>query len=414
MFSTALRFRLETELGVQVTHCSDMESLRAVVEGGQHAFALAVLDLNLPGSPDCQALDYLLSRDIRPLVFTASFGQPTRERALAKGVRDYVMKDSPSAMQQVIVGIDRILSSERTKVLLVEREAGAMATEEALLERQQFCVMKADGAAATLERLDEVRDIDIVVLDLDDPQIDSLPLMGEILRRHTSMGVRIVGLSAQAGDLTGPRFLKAGGDEFIARPVCEEEFTVRVLHLAALHKQAQALNLLASRDYLTELYNRRYFFEAGQRIVSHARRRGEKASIAILDIDHFKRLNDTYGHEVGDAVLMTVAQRLKARLGGKYLLARLGGEEFGMIFEGLGVHEGVAWCEVLRRELAESPIEADGEPLTITVSIGVAAIEGEEVFENYLNAADQFLYMGKHAGRNRVFSELSMRKALAG
>ena len=90
-----------------------------------------------------------------------------------------------------------------------------------------------------------------------------------------------------------------------------------------------------------------------------------------------------------------------------------GGEEFGIIFNGLAVEEALNYCERLRKELAAQPIDADGEPLTITVSAGLAAISGRETFDNYLNAADQFLYMAKHAGRNCVFSELSLTSALA-
>jgi len=175
----------------------------------------------------------------------------------------------------------------------------------------------------------------------------------------------------------------------------------------------QSLSRIAARDYLTDIYNRRYFFETGPRIVEQALRRGGLASIAILDIDHFKRLNDTYGHEVGDVVLKAVSRRLRHRVGDRHLLARLGGEEFGVIFNGLGLDEASDYCDRLRAELAAQPIDADGEPLTITVSVGLAAISGRETFDNYLNAADQFLYMAKHAGRNRVFSELSLMNALA-
>ena len=137
-------------------------------------------------------------------------------------------------------------------------------------------------------------------------------------------------------------------------------------------------------------------------------------SIAILDLDHFKRLNDTYGHEVGDVVLKVVSRRLKTKIAGRHLLARLGGEEFGIIFQGLELDAAVDYCDELREDLSASPIDADGEPLTITVSVGLAAIAGKETFDNYLNAADQFLYMAKHAGRNRTFSELSLMTALAG
>lgn len=148
-------------------------------------------------------------------------------------------------------------------------------------------------------------------------------------------------------------------------------------------------------------------------MVEQCLRRGEPTAIAVLDIDHFKRLNDTYGHEIGDIVLKHVAKRLSALVGEDHLLARLGGEEFGILFNGCDVRRAFAFCDALRLELAKSRIVADDEELTITVSIGLATIESSEAFENYLHAADQFLYMAKHAGRNRVISELALLDALA-
>jgi len=413
MFSTAIRFRLESELGVRVVHCADMQSLCAVVAKQDVEFSLAIVDLNLPGAPDCEALDFLLTHNIRPLVFTGSFGDVTREKILAKGVLDYVVKDSPSAIQQVVVSVDRILASERTRALIVKPSQGCLEQEEGLLRRQRFEVIVAVDGTEALDVLDAERDIDLVLLDLDCPDFEGLLLLAEIHRRYTDMGIRVIGVSGRADDMTAPRFLKAGGDEFIRKPFCADEFTSRLLHLAAIQKRIQALSMAASRDYLTDVYNRRYFFETGKRLVDKTIRRGEKASIAILDIDHFKRLNDTYGHEVGDMVLKDVSRQLKARLGGRHLLARLGGEEFGMLFVDLDLAAAVACCDGLRKELAATPIEADGEPVTITVSIGVAAIEGEEAFDNHLNAADQFLYMAKHGGRNRVFSVLALEATLA-
>jgi diguanylate cyclase (GGDEF)-like protein len=413
MFSTAVRYRLEKELGLAVTHCSSMAAVRAIFEAGAPEFALAVLDLNLPDAPNCEALDYVLTKGIAPLVFTGSFSDATRDRILAKNVLDYVVKDRPTAIQQLIGAVDRLLTNGKTRVLVVDSVATSREAQVALITKQRFQVIAAESGAAALEMLDSDGTIDIVVCDLELKDMTGFELLGEIRQRHGDDALRVVGLSDAEDRMLAARFLRDGGDEYIQKPFLAEEFNSRLFHVAAIQKRVQSLHRIAARDYLTDIYNRRYFFEAGPRLVDQAVRRGEPMSIAILDIDHFKRLNDTYGHEVGDVVLKAVSRRLRHRVGDRHLLARLGGEEFGVIFNGMALEEALDYCERLRMELADQPIDADGEPLTITVSVGLAVIAGREAFDNYLNAADQFLYMAKHAGRNRVFSELSLMNALA-
>lgn len=413
MFSTALKYRLETELGLSVTHCPSMAAVRTIFQSEAPEFALAVLDLNLPDAPNCEALDYVISKGISPLVFTGSFSDATRDAILAKNVLDYVVKDSPAAMQQLVLAVDRILTSGKTQVLIVDSDPESLQQQMSLIAKQRFQIVAVETGAAALEALDSHGGIDLVVTDLDLSDMDGFTLLQEIRKRHGDDTVRVVGLAKSEDRMVAARFLRAGGDEYIQKPFLIEEFNSRIFHVAAIQKRVQSLHRIAARDYLTDIYNRRYFFEAGPRLVDQALRRGEQMSIAILDIDHFKRLNDTYGHEVGDVVLKAVSRRLKHRVGDRHLLARLGGEEFGIIFHGLGLEEALDYCERLRTELAAQPISADGEPLTITVSAGLAAISVRETFDNYLNAADQFLYMAKHAGRNRVFSELSLMNALA-
>ena len=413
MFSTALKYRLERELGVCVVHCSSMAAVREVFQRDAPDFALAVLDLNLPDAPNCEALDYVISKGIAPLVFTGSFSDATRDQILAKNVLDYVVKDSPAAMQQLVFAVDRILTSGKTQILVVDSDPESLQQQMNLIAKQRFQIMGVETGAAALEVLDSHKGIDLVVCDLALSDMDGFELLGEIRKRYGEDTVRVVGLSSAEDRMVAARFLHAGGDDYVQKPFVVEEFNSRVFHVAAIQKRVQSLHRIAARDYLTDIYNRRYFFETGPRLVDQALRRGEAMSIAILDIDHFKRLNDTYGHEVGDVVLKTMSRRLRHRVGDRHLLGRLGGEEFGILFNGLTPEEALEYCDRLRAELAAQPIDVDGEPLTITVSVGLAAISARETFDNYLNAADQFLYMAKHAGRNRVFSELSLMNALA-
>jgi diguanylate cyclase (GGDEF)-like protein len=111
-------------------------------------------------------------------------------------------------------------------------------------------------------------------------------------------------------------------------------------------------------------------------------------------------------------VLKAVAGRLRALIGDEHMLARVGGEEFGILFNGLDVSAAHDFCETVRRDIAGAKVIADDEDLSITISIGLATIEGPETFDNHQHAADQFLYMAKYDGRNRIVSERTVLKAM--
>ncbi|MCV9960887.1 diguanylate cyclase [Pararhizobium sp. BT-229] len=412
MFATVLKHGLETAHGVEVTHCSSLTALTGVVEAGGE-YCVAVLDLNLPDAPNCEALDYVISQGIAAIVFTGSFNNRTREDILSRNVIDCVIKSQPDCIGQVISLVDRALTNVRTSVLLVDSVDSSRAELLGLLRQQQFRVTQAGRGAEALNLLDVGDGFDLVVTDIALADMSAYTLLSEIRQRHGEDTVSVIALAETADRQHAARFLQSGGTEFIQKPFLLEEFNSRIFQVANIQKRIQALHGIAARDYLTDIYNRRYFFQHGPRMVEQCLRRGETTSIAILDIDHFKRLNDTYGHEVGDLVLKAVAKRLRALVGEEHLLARLGGEEFGILFNGLDVAAANGFCETLRLDLAKGKITADDEELSITVSIGLATIEGLESFENYLNAADQFLYMAKYDGRNRIVSELTLLRAMA-
>jgi diguanylate cyclase (GGDEF)-like protein len=209
-------------------------------------------------------------------------------------------------------------------------------------------------------------------------------------------------------------FLKAGASDFVYRPFVAEELQCRIANNVETLTQLKQLRAAAACDYLTGLYNRRYFYDSGPKVVNQCLRQKAVSSVAILDIDHFKRLNDTYGHEIGDKVLIAVAARLATIFeGSDNLLSRLGGEEFAILFPMMDSHAATKLCDEVRSDLSRLKVSADDEELSVTVSIGVAEIAGYESFENYLNAADQFLYMAKHKGRNMVYSDARMTQEAA-
>ncbi|MEO6277273.1 diguanylate cyclase [Roseateles sp.] len=169
-----------------------------------------------------------------------------------------------------------------------------------------------------------------------------------------------------------------------------------------LREHANALDRAAHEDVLTGLHNRRHAEFALPLLVEGARMAGQVISVAALDMDHFKRINDTHGHAVGDAVLQQLAQLLRHRLRSADLLARIGGEEFLAVLVGIAPPQAAEICERLRLAVAEHDWAATATGLVVRISVGIAGGMPPLQADQLLKRADQALYAAKHAGRNRV------------
>jgi diguanylate cyclase (GGDEF)-like protein len=170
---------------------------------------------------------------------------------------------------------------------------------------------------------------------------------------------------------------------------------------AAYHEEIYRMTI---QDGLTGVHNKRYFLDFLERELAAAQRHGHPLTLVMFDIDHFKQINDTRGHLAGDHVLKTLAGRIQPRMRREDLLARYGGEEFAVVLNSTGLHGGLKFAEDIRRRIQGTPFEFDGEAFTVTVSLGVACVEGEQGVtpQVVIARADEKLYAAKHAGRNRV------------
>lgn len=217
------------------------------------------------------------------------------------------------------------------------------------------------------------------------------------------------------------RALELGAHDIISRPIDEDEIVARARTLMRRKRYIDALRSrldhgieLAITDQLTNLYNRRFMDAQLGPLVQRAQCGGEPVSVMTVDIDHFKRCNDTYGHDVGDAVLREFAVRLASNVRPSDFACRLGGEEFVVLMPRTPGDIACLAAERLRRHIASAPFMAAGapHPIDVTVSIGVACTSGaDDTPDALLKRADEALYEAKRSGRNRVIGRAAGRAA---
>lgn len=185
--------------------------------------------------------------------------------------------------------------------------------------------------------------------------------------------------------------------EMVSRTKAELTLTARIAGDVQEELKEQAL-----KDGLTDLWNRRAIFAMLEREVYRAQRNGFPITVVMIDLDHFKTINDTYGHPAGDQVLRESACRLLELMRPYDFAGRYGGEEFLVVLPSCSQHNGVRRAEEFRRAIAAKPVATTAGPVAITCSLGVAAYEDAMPPEALLHRADEALYQAKHLGRNRV------------
>jgi diguanylate cyclase (GGDEF)-like protein len=402
MFSRILTNSIEATNEFTVVATETRAGLVELLQSGRHDFFAALLDLNLPDAPDGEVIDVALGHGIPAIVFTGTFDDDLRDRLLAKGIVDYVLKEGPANIDYVVGLLKQLRRNTRIKALVVDDSKTARLHLRRLLTIYRFQVLEAENGAEALTVVDEHKEIALVITDFHMPVMDGFELTKRLRCLYSKQELAIVGISTYGNNLLSARFLKIGGSDFINKPFLEEEFLCRVNQNLDLLDYIRNLQHVASRDFLTGLYNRQHFFEVGGKLFTRAYRARRSTVVALADIDHFKRINDTYGHDVGDAVLRKLSAMFKASFRASDVVARYGGEEFCFLLTGIECGHAAEVFEAIRRRVeTEAVVLPSGDGLTVTISIGIA-IGLEPTLEEALSKADRLLYEAKRNGRNRI------------
>src|SRR5579863_160762 len=284
---------------------------------------------------------------------------------------------------------------------------------ESWFKKWDYEVTAVDNGLTAWEVLQSDDDPELAILDWMMPGMDGIELCRKIRSRNQGTYRYVLLLTAKDDKQDVVAGLEAGADDYLTKPFDVNELRARVragkriLDLqAALIRAKDDLQFAAAHDPLTGLWNRGAIIDLLKREVSRRQRTRDALGVIMTDIDYFKKINDTHGHLIGDAVLQEVTRRLAVGVRPYDVVGRYGGEEFLVVFPGCNAANLIIGAERLRHCIADQPIETSAGQISVTLSLGLASVEQNEKetldCEAFLRTADEALYAAKARGRNRV------------
>lgn len=434
-----LEAKLTLEYYEVLTACDGATALQIASDERPDIILLDVMMPGMDGFETCRRLKAdLVTRHIPVVLVTALDGREDKIRGLESGADDFVTKPIDdvilfarvrsllrlkSVMDELRereesgrrIGVDTDgagrLRGSGGRVLIVDdnpRQAEKMAQQ---LSAEHRPTIESDPAAALIAARGPV---DLLIVNVSSAEFDGLRFVAQTRSTEASRRIPILAVVDPADR---PRLLKAlelGVNDILPRPVDPEELDARTRTQIKRKRHADFLKQkldysleMAVTDALTGLHNRRYMAGQLQALVGRAGQGGEAVAVLVMDIDHFKLVNDSFGHDAGDEVLREFAVRLATNVRAIDLPCRFGGEEFVVVMPGASLEAATRVADRIRRDIEGQPFPIMGgaEGLSITVSVGVAASTGEgDTPEALLKRADEGVYEAKARGRNQVIA----------
>jgi len=399
---------IKEKIGIETVPVMNFKELEKVLK--ENTYLLSICDYHLPDAEHGEAIDFLIKNKVPTIVLTASYDEKLREEILEKGVIDYLVKGIPNITDHIIYAVSRALRNRKTKILIVDDSQADRALMKKILKNMLFQVFEASRGSEALEILNKYPDIRLMILDYYLPDEDTVGLIYSIREKFKKNEVGIIVVSGIIKTNMIPVLLKAGANDFLSKPFSKEEFMVRVNNTIDMLDIINELEFYAFKDPLTGLYNRRYFFEEAPKLWKLAKRHGSKLACIIIDIDDFKKINDTYGHDIGDEVLKDFAKHLRNFFRRESdLIARTGGEEFTLFISYEKKEKLLEHLEKFRKYIEENILRITvylrdlKEDLKIkyTISMGVE-LDLKDSLKEMIIFADRKLYESKNKGKNCI------------
>ncbi len=271
----------------------------------------------------------------------------------------------------------------------------------------EYDVVEATNGEEALSIVNEDK-IDLILLDIMMPNMDGFEVCQKLKENPQTKDIPIIFITAKIDEASIVKAYDIGGADYVTKPFLPKELLARVKKELQIQDMISELKFLASTDPMTKLYNRRYFSTISEHTLDLVKREKKDLSIIMLDIDKFKKINDTHGHHIGDKVIMHLANKIIICKRKSDISARFGGEEFVILLPNTNINGAKIVAETLRKSVENAHLVYDinNNTLNYTVSLGVSQINlsKNQNIQDGLEQADEALYLAKKTGRNKTIS----------
>ena len=321
-----------------------------------------------------------------------------------KPIADYVSQSNPSCYVRLHSIVTKLQQNAKKKLVVVDDSQLSLTQIGSILDTQNLKYITFDDATKALTYISgQNNHVDLVITDYMMPQMDGFEFTKAVREHYTIEKLPILVLSGTQNKIMIAKFLRAGANDYISKPFIEEEFVGRVINSLKISEMFAKVQESAMKDYLTGLYNRTYFYSVADKMLESAKRNESAISICLADIDNFKKINDTYGHDVGDLALQHVANSIQKVLRRSDMLVRFGGEEFVILLSNCPVKEGYRIAQNICQFVEKHPLQLPKRKLKITLSIGVTG--KMDSLDGMIKNADEYMYTAKQSGKNQAYTE---------
>lgn len=393
--------KMEDNTEMQVDVANSLAEAQAFLTKAKDYF-ITLLDLNLPDAPNGEVVDFVASKGLPIIVLTGSMDDKTRETFMDKDIVDYVYKGNMSDVNYIFHMIDRLKNNKQYKVMVVEDVMQTRNDVKKILQNLQFRVFTAAHGEEAMNYFADNPDIKLVVSDYSMPVKDGLAVLKELREQKDKNELGVIMMTSANENVSGAVFLKNGANDFIAKPFLKEELICRVNNTIENMENINKIANFANKDFLTGLFNRRYFYDDMQEYLASLEENPMPYAVAVIDVDGLKNINDKYGQDSGDKILKLLAKKLIDDTKSSDIAARFGGGEFCVLLKNVSQEDAVKFFVGLRAAIVANPINIKNEPVKISVSIGVTFGKSDYNVDEILELADEALYRAKQNGRNRV------------
>ena len=377
----SLKHSVEDALDITVYTATSMKECADLILKYKGKFTLALLDYNLPDAQNGEIVPFIKKFKIPSILLTGSILNKSNAVFQNTNLIDYVIKDGSNAIDYSVSVIKRFILNADIEILVVDDSKTFAAKMQGLCIKYNLKAIVNYSAKDALQTIKERPNIKLILVDYMMPEMNGLEFTKELRKTYKKDEVAVIALSGTSEKEIVASFLKYGANDFLYKDFSDEEFFGRVNNNLEVIELFQDTQDKAKKDYLTGLFNRNYLFNVGEDIYQRAKNRKELLAVVLIDINKFKIINDSYGHDVGDLAIQEIAKILLQYINTDSLVARLGADEFCILFKNRPYAEIHQTFQEIQEVIAQKRFDLLHTNLNLTISVGANIAFGDTLQE---------------------------------